>query len=395
MNPFRAHWQLDPAIRFLNHGSFGATPLALLARQREYQDQMEREPVRFFVRELPPLLDAARTHLAGFLNADPNCVAFMRNATEGVNSVLRSLRLERGDEVLVSDHEYNACRNVLDYVAEIHGARVVVVRLPFPVTAPEDITNALLAGVTARTKLLLIDHVTSPTGMVLPIPEIVRAMRERGVETLVDGAHAPGMVPLALDELGAAYYTGNCHKWLCTPKGAALLYVRKDLLKSVRPAIISHGANAPVRDSSRFRLEFDWTGTSDPTAILCVPHAIDFLERIVPGGITEVRRRNRDLVLRARTRLAATLGVAPPCPESMIGSLAALELPDRKDAATIGAFDTDPLQDALLLEDRIEVPIVPWPSPGKRLVRVSAQLYNEFDEYEALASALKSRLGLD
>ncbi len=391
MNPFKAHWQLDPAIAFLNHGSFGATPLVVLRRQMELRDQMEREPVRFFVREAPALLDAARARLGEFLGSDPECLAFVRNATEGVNSVLRSLPLEPGDELLVTDHEYNACRNVLDYVANERGARVVVATLPFPIRDPNDVVNAIAAAATSRTKLLLVDHVTSPTGLVLPLEAILAAMSARGIRTLVDGAHAPGMVPLALDELGklgAAYYTGNCHKWMCAPKGAAFLYVRRDQQSEVRPAVISHGANAPTTERSRFRLEFDWTGTDDFSAWLAVPHAIDFLARVVPGGIEEVRSRNRTLALEARAILLDSVKTEPICPESMIGSLAAVRIEDRSDTGTQGAFDTDPLQDRLLFEHRIEVPVMPWPRAPQRLLRVSAQLYNERAEYEALAVAL-------
>lgn len=386
---YRRHFCLDPRIRFLNHGSFGATPRVVLRRQDEYRERLESEPVRFYLRELPPLLDAARERLARFVGADPAHLAFVRNATEGVNSVLRSMPIERGDDLLVTDHEYNACRNVLDYVARERGANVVVAALPLPIRDPEEVVTCLAAAVTPRTRLLLIDHVTSPTGLVLPIARIVAAMKAKGVETLVDGAHAVGMVPLALEELGAAYYTSNCHKWLNAPKGAAFLFVRGDKLEEVRPAILSHGANAPTTSRSRFHLEFDWPGTADVTPWLCVPHAIEFLERVAPGGVAEVQARNRALALEARAILLEATGSEPIAPDSMIGSLAAVRISDRPDAGAQGAFDTDPLQDRLLFEHGIEVPIVPFPRPPHRLVRVSAQLYNERSDYEALAAALR------
>jgi isopenicillin-N epimerase len=390
-----ALWSLDPRVALLNHGSFGACPLDVLAAQRRLRDQMEREPVRFFMRELEPLMEAARRELGLFVGADPDDLAFVPNATTGVNAVLRSLALAPGDELLVTDHEYNACRNALDFVAARAGAKVVVVPLPFPIEGPEQVVAAVLAHVGARTRLALLDHVTSQTGLVLPVTELVRELQSRGVDALIDGAHAPGMLDLDLRALGAAYYTGNCHKWLCAPKGAALLFVRRDRQAGVRPTVISHGANSPRTDRSRFRLEFDWTGTGDPTPYLCVPEAIRFMGSLLPGGWPELRAQNREKALTARRLLCATLGVPPPSPDSMIGALAAIPLPDAP-PSSCGPDPLnpgDPLQDALLDRFGLEVPIIPWPRPPHRLVRISAQIYNEPFQYEALSAALRELLG--
>src|SRR5512141_1521818 len=238
------HWLLDPSITFLNHGSFGATPRQVLAKQDEFRLRMEREPVRFLVRELEPLLDAARNAVAGFIAADPAGVVFVPNATAGVNAVLRSLDLDEHDQLLVSTQEYNASRNALEYVAQMAGAKIALVEIPFPIASPDVVVERVLERVTDRTKLLLIDHITSQTGLVFPIERIVKEMTSRGIDTLVDGAHGPGMVPLDLRALGAAYYTGNLHKWVCAPKGAAFLYVRENRRYGVRPIAISHGANS-------------------------------------------------------------------------------------------------------------------------------------------------------
>jgi isopenicillin-N epimerase len=264
-SPFAQHWDLDPEVVFLNHGSFGACPRVVLEAQQQWQRRLEREPVLFLHRELEHHVDAARAALAQFVGCQSDDLAFVTNATAGVNTVLRSLVFGPEDELLVTDHEYNACRNALDLLAQRTGARVVVAALPFPVQDPQAVVDAVLAYVSKRTRLLLIDHVTSPTGIVLPVEKIVPLMAQRGIDTLVDGAHAPGMLQLQIEKLGAAYYTGNCHKWLCTPKGSALLHVRRDRQALIRPLTISHGANSPRTDRSRFRLEFDFTGTCDPT----------------------------------------------------------------------------------------------------------------------------------
>jgi isopenicillin-N epimerase len=379
-----SHWQLDPRVTFLNHGSFGACPRAVLEAQQQLRERMEREPVQFFVRDLEGLLDDARRALGAFVSAAAEDIAFVPNATAGVNTVLRSLRLEPGDELLVTDHAYNACRNALEFVAARPGVRVTLVRVPFPVGSPAQVVEAVVGAVTPRTRVALLDHVTSPTGLVLPIERLVGELAARGVDTLVDGAHAPGMLPLDLGALGAAYYAANCHKWLCAPKGAGFLHVRRDRQAGVRPLAISHGANSPRTDRSRFLLEFDWVGTDDPTNYLCVPESIRFMGSLLPGGWPALMARNRGLALEARGILAAALHVAPPAPDDMIGSLAALPLPD----AACDPTAPDPLQDALFRRFSIEVPVFTWPAAPRRLVRVSCQAYNTRNDYERLGAAL-------
>jgi len=386
----RAHWTLDPAVVFLNHGSFGACPRPVLAEQDRLRAQIEREPVQFFLRELGPLLDAARADVAAFVGARPDDLVFVRNATAGVNAVLGSLRLEPGDELLTTDHVYNACHNALRHVAARAGARVVVARVPFPISGPDEVLAAVLAGVTARTRLALIDHITSPTGLVFPLARIVAALAERGVDTLVDGAHAPGMVPLDLDALGAAYYTGNFHKWVCAPKGAAMLHVRRDRQAALYPTVISHGYGS-TRARPGLWEQFDWTGTDDPSPWLCVPVAIRWLAQLLPGGWPELQARNRGLLLAGRDIVAAALGVQAPAPDEMLGNLAALPLPDGHEPPSSPLY-ADPLQSALFDRHRIEVPVPPWPAPPRRLIRISAQVYNRVADYEALATALRLEL---
>ena len=387
------HWLLDPEIIFLNHGAFGGCPQPVLEAQNEWRRRMERQPLQFLARDLEARLDAARVALAQFVGAEAEDLVFIPNATTGVNTVLRSLTFHPGDELLVTNHEYNASRNALNFVAERSGARVVVAKIPFPFRSVEDLVAPILAAVTPRTRLALLDHVTSQTGIILPIEQLVAELNRCGVDTLVDGAHAPGMVPLNLNRLGAAYYTGNCHKWICAPKGTALLHVRRDKQSLIRPLTISHGANSARTDRSRFLLEFGWPGTWDAAGALSVAEAIRFIGSSLPGGWPSVRQRNRALVLAARKILCEALQVSAPCPEEFIGSLAAVPLPDAPSAAMPQLpFNEYPLQCALRLKHRIEVPVISWPVPPKRWLRISAQLYNTLPQYELLAEALKQEL---
>lgn len=392
MNSHFQHWQLDPHINFLNHGSFGACPREVLRRQSELRSQLEREPVAFFLRELPGHLDAARESLARLLHAPPADIALVPNATTGVNAVLRSLEFQAGDELLCLDHAYNACKNVLDHVAARWGARVVVAEVPFPLQDPMEVTEAVLRAVSKQTRLAMIDHITSPTGLVLPVEHILPALHDRGIETLVDGAHVPGQLDLDIQALAPTYYTGNCHKWLCTPKGAAFLYVQPEKQEQIRPHVISHGANAPAGARSRFLMEFDWPGTGDPTAFACIPAAIEFLEGLMPGGLEGLRQHNRALVLEGRKILCAALEIPAPAPESMIAHLAAVPIPDAPPGQVVPAMGIDPLYDRMFKEERIEVPIFPWPAAPHRLLRISAQAYNEPGQYHRLAQALLRQL---
>lgn len=386
------HWDLDPAWVFLNHGSFGACPRVVLEEQQRWRARFEAQPVRFVVRELEAALDAARERLGRFVGADTDDLVFVPNATTGVNWVLRGLELAPGDEIVLTNHEYNATANAVRFVAERSGAVVREVEVPFPIAGADDLVERVLAAFGPRTRLFVTDHVTSMTGLVLPVERLVREARERGVETLVDGAHAPGMLALELEALGAAWYTGNCHKWLCTPKGSAFLFVRRDLQDATPPLVTSHGRNAQRDDRSRFRLEADWTGTCDPSPWLCIPSAIEFLAALEPGGIDGLRRRNRALVLEARDLLAAALGVAPPAPDAMLGSLASLTLPDRSAAeGEASELWLDPLYERVTAQ-RIEAVVGPWPAPPRRLLRVSAQAYNAPGQYGVLAETLGAAL---
>jgi isopenicillin-N epimerase len=302
--------------------------------------------------------------------------------------VVRSLSFQQGDEILTTNQDYNACRNALKAAAENAGARIVVAPVPFPLHDEGQITDAILSAVTDRTRLAMIDHVTSPTAVVYPIAKIVRALEERGIDTLVDGAHAPGMVAVDLDAIRPAYYTGNCHKWLCTPKGSAFLYVRPDRQERIQPTTISHGYNTPRPGRNSLHTGFDWVGTIDPTAWLCVGMAVDWCSTLLPHGLSDLMARNRTLATEARRILCESLGIDSPCPEDMLGSMATIQLPARFQSLPASPQGIDPLQTRLFEDYAIEVPIVYWGEPRQRWLRISAHGYNSREQYSYLAEAL-------
>ena len=399
MRPFGpgTPWRLREDVTFLNHGVFGACPVPVLERQRTLRDELESEPVAFLDDTFVARLDAARSTMATFLGADPAGLVFVPNATSAVSTVLRSLRLEAGDELLATNHEYNATLNALAEVAGPAGARVVGVRLPLEIESADQVVEAVLAAVTPRTRFALVSHVTSPTAAALPVDRIVRELDARGVDTLVDAAHAPGMMPLDVAALGAAYWTGNGHKWLCGPKSSGMLVVRADRRDQIRPLVISHGWNDPDPDRPRLWKEFDWVGTIDPTPILALPAAIDVMGRLDPDGWPGLMASNHALALDGRARIARALGVQVRTPASLVGSMAMVPLPM---PATDGGAAA--LRAALVTEDRIDASVIAWPVRAARrspvdppeavVVRASAQRYNEASDFDRLGAALARRL---
>ncbi len=386
-----ATWRLDPDVVHLNHGSFGACPVEVLDLQGALRAEMEANPVAFMLRRYQSALEDSRQALAAFVGADAAGLVFVPNATYGVNSALRSIegRLRPGSELVITSHTYNACRNAVVVTAERAGATVVVADIPFPIAEPDEAVAAVVDVVTERTALVVIDHVTSPTGLCLPIEEIIAAI-DPSVMVLVDGAHAPGMLDVDLSALGASFYTANCHKWICAPKGAAFLWVADPFRQSAIPASISHGYNDGWPGSgSRFHAQFDWTGTDDPTARLCVGRALEAMAAHRSDGWPGIRVSNRELALAGRRVILEALDAAPPAPESMIGSIASVPVPPEREQSP-GIFD--PLTAALHANWSIEVPVFAWPESPRRLLRISAQQYNTIDDYRALAEALVAEL---
>ena len=384
-----AMWALEPGTRHLNHGSFGAVLEEVLDVQSEWQRRFEANPTRYVNRDLQAAMDRARDALGGFVGAEPDGLVPVRNATSGVASVLRSFEpmLQPGDQLLTTAHDYNAVRQTLRFTAQRTGAEVVVARVPFPIANPAQVTDAVLAAVTPRTRLAVIDHVTSPTALIYPIQDIVGAL-EPEIPVLVDGAHGPGQVPLAIDDLGASWYTGNLHKWVCAPKGAAFLHSRHDRIEMTVPTVISHGYNAPVEGpKDRYRLLFDWLGTDDPSAWAVIPEVLRLVGALETGGWEAIMKRNHDLALEGRSIIAGAVGTELPAPDDMLGAMASVILPDAAGPPPGG--DLSPLMHELL-DQGFATLVMNWPEWPRQLLRVSAHLYNTPDDYRALAEVLRT-----
>ncbi len=388
MKSFKELWPLNKTKIHLNHGSFGACPTAILEHQGRLQDEMAASPTDFFCRRLPGLLNEARTELARFINADPDGLAFVPNATYGVNAVLRSRQWKKGDRILTTKLIYPACRNALAFIAEEFGVTVNTVEIPYPPRSADDIVERIVTAVTPDTKLALIDHVTSSTALVLPIARIVAELKKKGIPSLVDGAHGIGMTPLDIGAIAPAWYTGNCHKWLCTPIGSAFLWVAPEERERTYPLSISNYFYGPTGRAG-FRCAFDWTGTADPTPYLCVPEAIRFLGALLAGGWEELRIRNNALVRRMAPMVAKVLKSEAPDLGDLTGSMLTVPIPGLP--YTTEANNLHPLMNRLYAAHGIEVMITQIPD-GRTALRLSAQLYNEPADYEALITALTKEL---
>jgi len=374
----RGLWSLDPAIRFLNHGSYGATPRHVQAAQSRWRDAMEQEPVRFMVDDLPDALRAAGAQLAGFVGASPARLAFVENATAGVNAVLRSIRWQAGDRIVLANHAYPAVKHTVRFFAERHGLVVVEAQVPWPLKGPDAVADAFAQALEGGARIAIIDHIFSPLAVVTPLEAIVSLCRERGVPVLVDGAHAPGMLPLALDALGDTgvdWYVGNCHKWLCAPKGCGFIVATPDGQRDLHPAVISNYFG------EGFEREFSWTGTGDPSARLAVTAALEFIEAL---DVARYDGALRDQARAAAERLQEAWGVAPGAPPEMFAGMVTLPLPVDESASEESVARW---RRKLLAEHHIEVPVVAI--EGRHWVRISAQVYNELSDYEVLARVFR------
>lgn len=365
----RHEWALDSDFLTVNHGSFGATPRVVLAAQQDWQRRMEAQPSRFMRTVWPNALRHAADRMGAFIGADGKDIAFVENATTGCNAILRSLRLQAGDEIVVLTHGYNAVRNTVRFVCERAGGRMVEATVPFPQPDADTIVANIAAALTTRTRLAVVDHITSGSALVLPLQRIVAACHDAGVPVLVDGAHGPAQVPLDMRALGADWYSGNCHKWLCAPKGAAFLYTHASRQQDLHPTTISHGLGKGYLE------EFDWTGTRDPSAWLATDVAIDFHRRL--GG-EALMARNIALAANATALLARRLNTEVGASGALTGSMGIVRLPIPGDATA---------EDAQALRTRLLAAGTDAPThlhADAIWLRISAAAYNELEDYERL-----------
>ncbi|MBI5702991.1 MAG: aminotransferase class V-fold PLP-dependent enzyme [Chloroflexota bacterium] len=381
MRNLKRDFQLDPSITFLNHGSFGATPKPVFREYQHWQRELERQPVEFLGRRFTGLMAEARAALGAYLGAHPNNLVYTQNVTISINIVARSLELGPGDEVLASDHEYGAMDRTWRFLAKERGFRYINQHVELPLTTEEKFVEDFWRGVTARTRVIFLSHITSPTAIIFPIQEIIRRAREAGILTVIDGAHAPGQLPLHLDSLGADFYGGNLHKWLCAPKGTGFLYARPEAQPLLKPLVVSWGYESQTPSASTFVDHHEWWGTRDIAAFLAVPKAIEFQAE---HHWEEVRQSCHQLAAYAQTRICELTGLAPLHPQTdhWFCQLAAAPLP----------ADTDlPLLKQRLYDDyRVEIPLIDW--NGYKLIRVSIQGYNTRRDVDTLLRALSALL---
>lgn len=373
---------LRPGVTFLNHGSFGACPRPVFEYYQELQRELEAQPVEFLGRQYYRRLAEARAALAAYLGAAADDLVFVTNATTGLNIVARSLDLQPGDEILSCDHEYGALDRTWRFLCGKTGARYVRREIPLPLGDPQQVVDAIWAGRTPRTRVLFLSHITSPTALILPVKQLVDLARQAGILTIIDGAHAPGQLDLSLDELGADFYAGNCHKWLMAPKGAAFLHARREVQHMVEPLVVSWGYEALEPGPSRFVDHQEWTGTRDPSAWLTVPRAIRFLQE---HRWDRERARCHAMLLDAHARITALTGQTPICPAdgTWFRQMAALPLPPGSNPAA--------LKNELYDQYKIEIPLLEL--GGRAYIRPSAQGYNQPEDYDLLLRGLGDLLG--
>ncbi len=377
----RSDFLIDPEVTFLNHGSFGATPKPVFESYQRWQRELEKQPVEFLGRRATDLLAHAREILANYLGTVRDNLVFVTNATVGLNTVAHSLKLSMGDEVLTSDHEYGAIDRTWRFLSQKNGFKYINHAITLPVTTPDEFVNSFWQAVTPHTRVIFLSQITSPTAMIFPVQEICKRARLEGILTVIDGAHVPGQINLSLDELGADFYSGNLHKWLCAPKGSGFLFARPELQHLIEPLVISWGWESENPGPSRFVDYLEWTGTRDISAFLAVPDAIRYQEQ---HHWDQIKSFCHTLASETRQRISAITGLEPFYPDSEIwyAQMGSSPLPTDVDIVS--------LKVRLYDEYHIEIPVIKW--NGQNLIRYSFQAYNSQEDVYALERALMNLL---
>ena len=376
---FKSEFLINPDITFLNHGSFGAVPKAVFEKYQDWQLQLERQPVEFLGRNATGLLEIARSKLADYLKTEPDNLVFVTNATIGINIITSSLKLTPGDEVLTSNHEYGAMDRSWQFQAEKHGFTYKVQPISTPIESEQQIVDQLWNAVTPHTKVIFLSHITSPTALIFPIKAICRKAKEHGILTVMDGAHAPGQIDLNLDDLGADFYTGNLHKWLCAPKGSGFLFVRPENQHLIEPLIVSWGWRSETPGKSTFVDHHEWQGTRDISAFLTVPSAIQYQQE---NHWDIVRSTCHETACYAYHQLSHLTSLPPLYPDSRVfyDQMGIARLPSHLDA--------DKVKNDLYDHYKIEIPIIKW--NAELLIRYSLQCYNNKEDIDKLIIGLRT-----
>lgn len=393
MKDYRELFTIEEGFLALNHGSFGACPKEVMRHYYSLCERLESLTTRFYCLEMKPQITESLTRLARFVNTSADNLVFVRNATTAANSVMNSIPWQKGDEIVTTDPIYLACRNMLNYYSETKGVVIRSTTLPFPVENDDQVVSEVMKLVNKRTKLAFIDHIASETAVIMPVEKLINELRKEKVPVFIDGAHAPGMLPLDLENLSPDYYTGNCHKWLCAPKGSAFLYVKPEMQESIVPSVISLFFRRGDSPGERFFNSFFWTGTAnDSLSCCCVKKAIDYLDEAVEGGWQGIRERNGILVRKGRDIIKEILKYDEHTPDSMTGSIVSFRMNSQTDKDKITGMDRLALR--LLQEYKMEVFIAPLYPTNERVFRISAHIYNKESDYVKLAESLKKILSV-
>jgi isopenicillin-N epimerase len=381
---YRHLWDIKSDV-FTNHGSFGATPIAVLDKQAILEKEFNASREQFLRQESDSQLLKSKEHISNLLGMAVSDFVFVDNVTEGFNTVIKSLQLQSGDEVIITNHSYNCFVPVLEVESQNRNFKVVTADIPYPMVSDEAVVDEILSRVTDKTKLCIVDHITSPTAFIFPVKKIVEALKKRGVETFVDGAHAPGQIDINVESIGAAYYTANHHKWLCAPVSSGFLYVRPDMQGGIHPLVSSYTAG----ESNDFSMRFLWQGTRNPSARILTGEAITYMEGLLSGGWNEIRDRNHNLAVKARDLLCAELNIAAPCQNDLFGSMFTIPLKD------INIIDPESevnpaIQIYNYTQQRFGFGMYIQPFEGQYLLRCSCHLYNSIGDYKKVAEAIKS-----
>jgi isopenicillin-N epimerase len=388
-SPLSKHWKLNENIVYLNHGSFGATPTVVLEKQHQLQLATEAEAIEFYIDKLPQLLQGSKAALGDFVSTSSNNLVFVQNTTTGVNMILNSLPAQKGDEWLTTSHGYGACVHAFKHYAAKNKCKVNIAAIPYPLQSDDEIMEAIEKSITPKTTLALIDYITSATAVIFPIAKIIALLHSKNIKVIVDAAHAPGMVDFSIDTLQPDFFVANCHKWICSPKGSAFIYVAPQHQQLVHPLVISHYNDMAEGTAAHWSNQFMWDGTHDYTPYIAVKDALAYMPTLINGGWDAVKKHNHQLVWQAANKIANALQVPLPAPENMVGSICNIPMPDGV-APALKFHSNVELKNTLFHKYQIEVPVFLFPAAPQQWLRISTQLYNSMEQYDYLLDCLQA-----